>query len=275
MPPGNGDGAGFDNHDSLRAGMVWRHDSRGRAPPMRARFLASEGIPARTIREQDHLLYATVSAPFEVFVPSAFAAKAKEILKAAHASEESLEQLAASGALEIPAEDEDGDRATESTIGPSIDKVTRNLGIKYATPNGIADEHDSAASIAWSGDDFDVARMIEASLRENAIHFRTISDRRRPSNSPVLRRIHIRRFVEDATSIFVLPEDEVRCARDCPCAEITRRHPARVRPAVTSPKANRAFEVAVALLRDRQSPDWRRFSNFSPDCSYSPASCHQ
>ena len=128
--PGKPGEDAFDNHDSFA--LVWSGaDPRGHANA--CEILASEGIPTRTISEQDHLLYATVIAPFEVYVPSAFAARAKEILKAANASEESLEQLAASGVPEIPAvEDEDSD--------PKIGNIVRSRSMKYAMTSGIEDE---------------------------------------------------------------------------------------------------------------------------------------
>lgn len=167
-----------DEHERDSFALVWSGmDPRGHADAREV--LADENIPARTIHQQDHLIYAAVSSPFEIYVPAAMAERAKHALKAANASEESLDQLAESGALEIPADDDedpDGDVLIRSTIP----KRTRD-----------AADDDTHDAIVWTGDDNDIAHMIEASLRENGIASSVTSE-------------------AAATSIRVHPEDESR-----------------------------------------------------------------
>jgi hypothetical protein len=163
-------------HDSFV--LVWSGmDPRGHADARAV--LADENIPARTIHHQDHLIYAAVSSPFEIYVPAAMAGQAKHALKAANASEESLDQLAESGALEIPADDDedpDGNVLIRSTIAKRA---------RYAI------DDDAQEVTVWTGEDSDIAHMIEASLRENGIASSVTSE-------------------AAATSISVHPEDEPR-----------------------------------------------------------------
>jgi len=163
-------------HDSFL--LVWSGmDPRGHADAREV--LADENIPARTIRQQDHLIYAAVSSPFEIYVPAVLAERAKHALKAAHASEESLDQLAESGALEIPADD-DEDPDGDVQIRSGVPKRAR-----YAV------DADTQEATVWTGDDTDIAHMIAASLRENGIASSVTSE-------------------AAATSIHVHPEDEPR-----------------------------------------------------------------
>ena len=171
--------------------LVWSGaDARVHADVCEA--LEREHIPARTLQEQDHLVYASYSPPFQVYVPAEFAAKAQEILGASDSPDKSMEQLAESGALELPAEPEDTreERATDYTRSrrPNIDP-------------------ESAIAPIWSGDNADIAAMIEASLRENAIFFRT------ESAAAVEGQSSAAAGSKEIATIFVLPEDEARAGQ--------------------------------------------------------------
>ena len=130
--------------------LVWSGaDPRRHAEASAA--LEQAKIPSRTVSRDDHLIYAMAHPGFEIYVPSEFTARAKQALDEANASPEGWEQLAASGALEIPAEDdapeEDGGGYTESTEWLPED----------------------ATAEVWSGEDADTAEMIATSLQENRI----------------------------------------------------------------------------------------------------------
>jgi len=154
-------------------------------------LLEHEHIPARTLQEQDHLVYASYSPPFQVYIPTEFAARAREILSGPDSPDQSLAQLADAGALELP-------ETAEADDGPPG---------AYTRSQRANVDPDEAISPAWSGDNPDVADMIKASLRENGIFFRSESGPAAKNVASAGAGPH------DVETIFVLPEDDARAGQ--------------------------------------------------------------
>jgi hypothetical protein len=117
-------------------------------------ILAGENIPARTVHLGDYAIYANTHQTLEVYVPSELAARATELLRESQSSQESWDELAESGALEIPAEDDVLEDEADGDAG-------------HAVP---AENEDGMVQI-WSGADSNLAGMIAMSLRENRIPY--------------------------------------------------------------------------------------------------------
>jgi hypothetical protein len=145
--------------------------------------LERQKIPQRTLRREDHLFNPTAHADLEVYVPVDLMSSALQAINEAAATD-ALDQLAESGSLEIPAEDDapNGDPDDD-------DRVDLNR-----------DPQDATVEI-WSGQDADMATMITSALRENRIFYRTDSDRTE-SESPS-DEMH-------PATVFVFPENEQR-----------------------------------------------------------------
>jgi hypothetical protein len=114
-------------------------------------ILAGENIPARTVHLGDYAIYANTHQTLEVYVPSELAVRATELLRESKSSQEAWEELAESGALEIPAEDDALEDETDADAAP-------------------AENGDGMVQI-WSGADSNMAGMIAMSLRENRIPY--------------------------------------------------------------------------------------------------------
>jgi hypothetical protein len=162
--------------------LVWSGaDPRRHAEASEA--LEQAKIPSRTVSRDDHLIYAVAHPGFEIYVPSEFLARAKQALAEANASPEGWEQLAASGALEIPAEDD----APEEDAG----------GYREST-EWLPE--DTTAEV-WSGEDADTAEMIATCLQENRIRCRRTSAEENAGDAP------------GAERVLVLPQDEARARK--------------------------------------------------------------
>lgn len=159
---------------------VWTgDDDRLRAEACTA--LEGAGIEPHPVSREDHLIKPSEFPRFEIYVAADLAAKAKEVLDEKVASAEEWDALEASGALELPEED--------------------NLPNISHSPRDERDwnPEDATAEI-WSGEDLELAHMIASSLRENQINSRIekASEHAEASKTDKLRRV------------FVLPEDQKR-----------------------------------------------------------------
>jgi len=130
--------------------LVWSGTDPSRLSDV-LEILSEENIAARTVNREEYLLYANTHQTMEVYVPSEFAARATQILHESKTSQEAWDELAESGALEIPAEDDSPEEKNE----PGADAT---------------DDEDAMVEI-WSGANSDLAGMIAMSLRENQIAY--------------------------------------------------------------------------------------------------------
>lgn len=160
---------------------VWSGgDDRHRAEACSA--LQRAGITPHPVSREDRMIAASERPRFEVYVASELAAKAKEVLDEAVVSAEEWDQLEASGAFELP-EDED------------VPESPR-------TPRARRDWHPEDATVEiWSGEDIELANMIASSLRENEIDCRIDDGAEGAENSPTKTRLR---------KLYVLPEDQER-----------------------------------------------------------------
>jgi len=174
-----GQGAGDSSTDDSRWVLLWSGGDPRRQEEL-CSILEEEQIPARSSLEGG-LLNLAAYASFDVYVPASLVPKATDVLRQVALAEEEWRRSGGAASLELPAEDD------AETSGGSSRNATW-----YA---------EDATSEIWSGANKDLARMITASLRENAIQFRADPDIALLENLPEGSR---------AQKIFVLPNDEER-----------------------------------------------------------------
>jgi hypothetical protein len=155
-------------------------------------ILERENIATRTLRGEDHPIFANTHPGFEVYVPATLAAKATEFLK----NQEVLAQVEVEQIDEAPVELPAEDDAPGDDDSPR-DETNRN-------------PEDATAEI-WAGQDPELADMIAMCLRENQILYRnggveSDEDETQAPNAPE------ETLEAEATvhRLFVLPEEEAR-----------------------------------------------------------------
>jgi hypothetical protein len=142
--------------------------------------LQEHQIPYRATRHEDFLIYANPQSEFEVRVPMARLAEAKQILAEEKLSDEAWRDLEEADELELPAEE-----------APDI---------QDAAPQ-VEDWHpEKATAEIWAGRSHEVASMIVASLRENGIGCRVDLVEKAADQPPEAKR----------EKLSVLPEDAAR-----------------------------------------------------------------
>jgi len=191
--PAEGSPAGVDDSFVL----VWAGSDQQKHAEVRE-LLQGENIDARTVRGEDHLIFANTHPPFEVYVPAALGAKAKEVLQQPeNASQEESQQLEDSAAFELPAED-------DAPTDENDDGDSRRQQAGW---------HPEDATVEiWAGPDAELADMIAMCLRENQINYRSGSATGEESDEPQASNAPEETSAAETgmERLFVLPEDEAR-----------------------------------------------------------------
>jgi hypothetical protein len=149
--------------------------------------LDDEGIPYKTVRREDHLFNIAQRNAFQIGVPFSLFGKAEVVIKEVLGDDtdvfpgfEQPEPGSSEAAPEMPEEPSLDSQGAQNAERPSADWDPEDWYPEDATLE------------VWSGDDSELATMIEASLRENQIHSRT------------------EELAGGARKLFVLPKDEAR-----------------------------------------------------------------
>jgi hypothetical protein len=164
-------------------------------------ILERENIDARTIRGEDHPIFANTHPGFEVYVPAPLAARAAEALKDHDALLQVQEEQIDEAPVELPAEDDalldDGRQRREADWHPE----------------------DATAEI-WAGEDHELADMIAMCLRENHIACLNSTDLAEeaseadasdaPPDSSAMETAASPSVSPAMERLFVLPQDEAR-----------------------------------------------------------------
>jgi hypothetical protein len=134
--------------DEAPFALIWSGSDSRRREEVRS-ALEKKGIPVRSIRREDYLIYVPRYSEFEVHVPAPRLEEAKELLDEAGMLDKDWRELEESDVFELP-------EGEPSQLPDS----------PFDSENWPAED---ANTEAWSGSDHDLAEMIAASLRENGI----------------------------------------------------------------------------------------------------------
>jgi hypothetical protein len=128
--------------------LVWSGSDSRRREEVRS-VLDKKGVPVRSIRREDYLIYVPRYSEFEVHVPAPRVAEAKDILRDAGLLGKDWRDLEEADVFELPE-------------APPLPLP--------ATPfDPQTWPAEDARTEVWAGSDPDLAQMIAASLRENGI----------------------------------------------------------------------------------------------------------